>query len=74
MHANVQLIYPDFIRAGNVLHSVVAAATWYSDIMEKFFLKKLCFKATIFISPNMAGLSFECVHTQKKMTKRAATQ
>jgi hypothetical protein len=51
MHANVQLIYPDFIRAGNVLHSVVAAATWYSDIMEKFFLKKNYASRLLYLSP-----------------------
>jgi hypothetical protein len=52
--------------AGNLLlHSVFAAVTYYSDTMANdFFLKKISFKATIFISPNMPGLSFECVRTQ----------
>jgi hypothetical protein len=40
IHVNVQLIYPEFTRAGNVLHSVVAAATWYSDTMATFLKKK----------------------------------
>jgi hypothetical protein len=67
MHANVQLIYPDFIRAGNVLHSVVAAATWYSDIMEKFFFKKKIMLQGYYIYlPQYGRLEFRVrAHTKK---------
>jgi hypothetical protein len=45
--------------AGNLLRSVFAAATYYSDTMANDFLfKKICFKAAIFISPNMPGFEF----------------
>jgi hypothetical protein len=59
MQANVQLIYPNFIVQEisfvlSLLQLLITQIQWQMI----FCLKKICFKAAIFISPNMPGFEF----------------